>query len=315
MIDVLVVDDAPEQRDLLRALLVEDGHTVDVAVDGSDALVRVRAAPPQVVVMDVDMPVLDGVAACRALKGDAGTRFIPVIMVTGLGDRAARRRCRQAGCDDFLAKPIDPPELSARVAAALRLKSAIDQLEEAENVLFSLARALEAKDPYTAGHSERVSALAQKLGQVSGVPADQLVHLGRAALLHDLGKIGTPQELLCKPGRLTPEEHAVVRLHPVVGEAICRPLRVLAPTLAMIRGHHERLDGSGYPDALTADRIPVALRCLTLADIYDALTSNRPYRPSLASAAALEVMREEAEAGAWDRDLVEALAAVVTAGS
>ncbi len=311
MVDVLVVDDAPEQRDLLCALLMEDGHDVAAAVDGRDALARVHAAPPQVIVMDVDMPALDGVAACRALKEDAGTRFIPVIMVTGLGDLTARRRCREAGCDDFLAKPIDPPELCARVAAALRLKSAIDQLEDAENVLFSLARALEAKDPYTAGHSERVSVLAQRLGQVSGVSAEQLVHLGRAALLHDLGKIGTPQELLCKPGRLTLEELRVVRLHPVVGEAICRPLRVLAPTLALIRGHHERLDGSGYPDGLDAPRIPLALRCLTLADVYDALTSNRPYRRSLTAAHALDMMREEARAGAWDADLVEALARLV----
>lgn len=309
---ILIVDDLDEQRTLLRELLADHGrYHVREACDGRQGVEAALAEPPDIVLMDVDMPSLNGIEACRRLKADPRTHLVPVIIVTGLHARDARLAGLKAGCDDFLNKPVDPEELIARVTSALRLKNAIDQLEDAEAVLFSLARALDAKDPYTAGHSERVSVLAERLGRASGVPDDQIKHLRRAALLHDVGKIGTPRTVLNKPGRLTTEEFEVIQLHPVVGEMICQPLRTLGPALWLIRHHHERPDGRGYPDGIDASAMDVSLHCLIVADVYDALTSARPYRGALAANVAIDLMRAEAQVGAWDTGTVELLVRVL----
>ena len=181
----------------------------------------------------------------------------------------------------------------------------------AENVLVSLATALEAKDEYTRGHSERVSVYAEKLGAAAGLAGQECLDLRRAGLLHDIGKIGIPGEYLRKPGRLSTEEYEVVKRHTVVGAEICRPLRTMGPLLPLIRGHHERIDGHGYPDGLRGAAVSLSLRCLTIADVYDALTSQRPYRPALPRDSALAIMREEARAGMWDAGVIDLLAARV----
>ncbi|HEX6738587.1 MAG TPA: HD-GYP domain-containing protein, partial [Vicinamibacteria bacterium] len=193
----------------------------------------------------------------------------------------------------------------------VRTKSLLADLEQAENVLVSLAAALDAKDPYTRGHSERVATYSAALGEASGLGPEDVVNLRRAGLLHDIGKIGIPLEYLNKPGKLTTEEYEVVKLHPAIGYDICLPLRTMAPLVKLIRGHHERLDGRGYPDGLSGDAIPTSLRCLTVADVYDALTSDRPYRKAMPAASALKVMREEASAGMWDPSLIERLGTVL----
>ena len=181
----------------------------------------------------------------------------------------------------------------------------MDELEQAENVLVSLANALDAKDNYTRGHSERVARYAEALGAEVGLGRIECRNLRRAGLLHDIGKIGTNLEYLHKPGPLTTTEYEEVKKHPVVGFEICRPLRTMAPLLALIRGHHERLDGRGYPDALRADAVPVPLRCLTIADVYDAITSDRSYRKALPRDRAFKIMSEEASTGMWDARLVD----------
>ena len=308
---VLVVDDQPENLDLLTEMLEGEGYEVETARDGLEAVTRALASPPDVILMDVSMPGLDGVAACRRLKDEQRTRLVPIVLVTGLQAREDRLAGVAAGCDDFLTKPVDSELLLARVRNMVRTKSLLADLEQAENVLVSLANVLDAKDPYTRGHSERVARYAAALGEAAGLRPEDCVNLRRAGLLHDIGKIGIPLEYLNKPGKLTTEEYEVVKLHPAIGYDICQPLRTMAPLLLLIRGHHERLDGRGYPDGLKGEAIPTALRCLTVADVYDALTSDRPYRKAMPRQSALKVMREEATTGMWDPSLLERLDTVL----
>jgi putative two-component system response regulator len=308
---ILLVDDQPENIELMSDLLEPEGYLLSFARDGQEAVDKALAAPPDLVLMDIQMPRLDGIQACRRLKADARTHLVPVVLITGLGAREDRIAGIAAGCDDFLTKPVDLEQLLARTRTALRTKKLVDDLEQAENVLVSLANALEAKDAYTRGHSERVASYAEKLGRAAGLNATECRNLHRAGLLHDIGKIGIPLMYLQKPGKLTTEEYEVIKLHPTIGFDICQPLRTMAPLLPLIRGHHERLDGTGYPDRIKGDQIAVSVRCLTVADIYDALTSDRAYRRALTPESALRIMREEAQAGMWDERLIERLGNLV----
>jgi putative two-component system response regulator len=308
MARILLVDDEQAHRELLAELLAMEGHEVEKAGDGKQALDKAFRRAPDIVLMDVNMPMLSGLEACRRMKQDERTHLIPVVLITGLTAREDRIQGIAAGCDDFLTKPVDSEQLLARTRNLLRTKSLVDELEQAENVLVSLANALEALDPYTRGHSERVAVFATELGGAAGLSRGECRDLRRAGLLHDIGKIGIPVEYLRKPGKLTTEEYGVVKLHSAIGADICRPLRTMAPLLALIRGHHERVDGRGYPDGLAGAALPVGLRCLTIADVYDALTSDRSYRRAMAPDGALEVMREEAGAGMWDARLLDLFA-------
>jgi len=311
---ILVADDEPANVDLLAEILAAEGYAVETARDGRDAVDKALAVPPDLVVMDVNMPRLDGLEACRLLKAEDSTHLVPIVLVTGLSAREDRIRGLRAGCDDFLTKPVDVEQLLARTRNLLRSKLLVDELEKAENVLVSLANALEAKDAYTRGHAERVANYSEALGGALGLGRDARRDLRRAGLLHDIGKIGVPEAYLSKPDSLTPEEYESVKLHPAIGYEICRPLRSIAMLLPLIRGHHERLDGTGYPDGLRSEAIPVNLRCLTVSDIYDALTSTRPYRAAMTRARALAVMRDEAAAGSWDLRLIDLFADVLERG-
>jgi putative two-component system response regulator len=307
-----VVDDLPQNLELLGQWLEEWGQTVVTARDGQEALEIAFHEPPDLVVMDVNMPRLDGFGACRALKEDVRTHLIPVLLVTALSSREDRIRGTAAGADDFITKPVDREELQARVRSALRTKRLVDELEQVENVLVTLANALDAKDAYTKGHSDRVARYAVALGGAAGIDPAGRRDLRRAGLLHDIGKIGIPSSYLQKPGRLTTEEYEIVKLHPRIGYDICKPLLTMASILPLVLGHHERLDGRGYPEGLKAEAVTLPMRCLTLADIYDALTSDRPYRRAMTRDGALRVMREEAEVGMWDPRLVELLGDTIT---
>jgi len=302
---ILVVDDLAENREILVDLLGTEGYILDTAQDGEEAVQKALAAPPDLILMDVSMPRLTGFEACRRLKADERTHLVPIVLVTGLVAREDRIQGIAAGCDDFLTKPVDSEQLMARTRNLLRTKSLVDELEQAENVLVSLANALDAKDNYTRGHSERVAKYAEALGVAVGLGRLECRNLRRAGLLHDIGKIGTNLEYLHKPGPLTTAEYEEVKKHPVVGYEICRPLRTMAPLLTLIRGHHERLDGRGYPDNLRGEQVPVSLRCLTVADVYDAITSDRSYRKALPRERALQIMRDEASTGMWDARLVD----------
>jgi putative two-component system response regulator len=311
---VLVVDDLPENREILTGLLEPEGHDLETAVDGQEAVERALAAPPDLIVMDVTMPRLSGFEACRLLKADERTHLVPIVLVTGLVAREDRIQGIAAGCDDFLTKPVDSEQLLARTRNLLRTKALVDELERAENVLVSLATALDAKDNYTRGHSERVADYAEALGGALGLGRHDRRTLRRAGLLHDIGKIGTRLDYLQKPGPLTLAEYEEVKKHPVIGFEICKPLRTMAPLLGLIRGHHERLDGRGYPDGLKGELVSLPLRCLTVADVYDALTSDRSYRIAMSAEAALQVIRDEVSVGMWDGRVVDALESLVARG-
>ena len=312
---ILLVDDLPQNLEILAGLLEPEGYALELAQDGEQAVEMALKSPPDLILMDVSMPRLSGLEACRILKADERTRLVPLVLITALSAREDRIQGIAAGCDDFLAKPVDFEELLARTRSLLRQKELVDELETAENVLVSLATALEAKDLYTRGHSERVAHYAEDLGGAVGLSRSDRRNLKRAGLLHDIGKIGIPLEYLHKPGPLTTAEYAEVKRHAQLSHDICRPLRTMAPLLTLIRGHHERLDGRGYPDGKKGDEIPLILRCLTIADVFDALTSERAYRGALTHEKTFEIMRQEASVGMWDARLIDTFAeAVVKAG-
>ena len=297
---ILVVDDDATVRSVLGRLLRAEGLEVATAGDGESALDAFKRLQPDLVLLDVLMPDPDGFEVCRRLKSDPQNRLTPVVLLTALRSVDDRIHGIEAGADDFLSKPFDPTELRVRVRSLLRLKSYTDELDRAESVVLALARSIEGRDPYTEGHCERLSDYASQLGERVGLPEDQVNALRRAGIAHDIGKVAVPDAVLLKPGRLTPEEWAIMRKHPVTGERICMGLKPFRLVLPIIRHHHEKLDGSGYPDGLAGEQIPLTARVLQIVDVYDALTAERPYKPALSPREALETLRAEVDKGWWD---------------
>jgi putative two-component system response regulator len=308
---ILIVDDEAAARAALALLLRREGYEVCEASDGPSALAACASFRPDLVLLDILMPGMSGFEVCRQIKATLETRLTPVVLITGLSATEDRIQGINSGAEDFLSKPIDFNELMARVRSLVRLKLFTDELEHAESVLFTLAQSIEARDPYTHGHCERLAEMSSRLGERLGLPEDQIRALRRAGIVHDIGKIAVPDAILLKPSSLSEEEMRVIRRHPVVGERICAPLRTFRLVLPIIRHHHERHDGSGYPDGLRNSQIPVTAAILQLADVYDALTTDRPYRKASTSAVALAIMEEEAKRGWWDRALLDAFHAMI----
>lgn len=303
---VLVVDDNFDTMTLMQELLETQGYSVVTVADAAQAETEIRRELPDLILSDVVMPGKSGYELCRELKADPATRLIPFVLITGLADREDKLRGIEAGADDFLNKPIFSEELFARVNSLLRLKEFTDELENAESVLCTLGLSVESRDPYTEGHCERLAESAANLGRHLGLDEASIVALRRGGYLHDLGKIAVPDEILKKGSNLTPEEWAVMKLHPITGENICRPLKSLRLVLPIIRHHHEHSDGSGYPDGLRKSEIPLLPRILQVVDVYDALRTARPYKPALGHEQAALTMRKEAQSGLWDEELVKA---------
>jgi len=308
---ILVVDDNPHARELLRAALVAEGYTVTLAEGGEEALAKVAEEVPELILLDINMPGLNGYEVCSRLKGTEATRLIPIIFLTSMSDLEDKLRGIEVGADDFLTKPFRKVELLARAKSLLRVKRLNDRLENAENVLFALANAIEAKDPYTEGHIFRVATLALKLGRRLGLSADYQESLWKGGILHDIGKIGVPDAILNKAGRLTPEEVTQMQVHVIVGERICQPLRSIRYLLPVIRHHHEKSNGTGYPDGLQGEAIPITARIVGIVDMYDALITDRPYRPRLSREEAFGILRAGATDGALDPELVASFIAMV----
>jgi len=308
---VLVVDDAPANLTLLKQLLTRDGYFVMTAKDGVDALAIVEREAPDIVLTDVVMPRRDGVDLCRAIKANPASRLIPVVLVTSFQGHEDRMRGIEAGADDFLLKPFDPHELRARVRSLLRLKAYTDELDSAEAVIMSLARTVEARDVTTEGHCQRLSKLASSLGARLGLPSPDIAALERGGVLHDIGKIAVPDAILLKPGRLTAEEFEQIKQHTVVGDRLCSELRLLRRVRPIVRHHHERLDGTGYPDGLRGGDVPLLAQIMSAVDVYDALTTARPYKLALPAAEAFEELSNEARRGWRDQHLVDELVAML----
>jgi putative two-component system response regulator len=301
---ILIVDDKLDTLLLLRELLSSRGYDIITATEAEEAKQIVHSERPELVLLDVVMPGKSGYELCRELKDDPITRLIPVVMITGLSDRDDRVRGIEAGADDFLSKPLYPEELFARVKSLLKLKEFTDELENAEAVLVALALGIESRDPYTGNHCERLARYASDLGHHMGLDGDSIIALKRGGYLHDLGKVSIPDDILKKGTRLTPEEWDIMKQHPVIGEAICRPLKSFRKVLPIIRHHHEHWDGSGYPDHLRGYDIPLLARILQVVDVYDALRTARPYKPALSHDEAKHTMLDEANTGMWDPNLV-----------
>jgi putative two-component system response regulator len=312
---ILVADDDELNRELLTEILLGEGYSVVCAANGDQALDAIDRSLADLALLDVMMPGMTGFEVCSTVKSRPETRFIPVVLVTGLSHVDERIQGITCGADDFLSKPVNKQELLARTRSLLRLKEFTDELDNAETVLFSLALSIEAKDPYTRGHCDRLSEYSDAMAVRLGLPQDQRVALRRAGVVHDIGKIGVPEHVLLKKGPLTAEEWAIMKQHPVVGERICSPLKSFRLVLPIIRHHHEKLDGSGYPDGLKGDDIPLTARILQITDVFDALTTDRPYRAALSAEVALQMMREEARRGWWDVSLLEEFESLAAASA
>lgn len=297
---VLVVDDELSIRHFLSALLEREGLAVQTATNGQEALEAFAMFKPDIVLLDVMMPVMDGFEVCETLKSDPDARLIPVIIVTASSSVDNRIKGLEVGADDFLSKPVDRIELVARVRSLLRIKGYMDELDRAESVLCALARSIEGKDPNTEGHCERLSINAEKLGRRLGLQDEELVALRRAGIVHDIGKVAVPDAVLLKPGRLNDAEMAIIREHPVVGEQICKSLKSFRAVLPIIRHHHEKRNGTGYPDGLSGDAIPLTARIMQVVDVFDALTTERPYKDAFTTEKTLQIMQEEVEKEWWD---------------
>lgn len=312
---ILVADDEVSNRELMQELLITQGFNVITACDGAEALEQASTFPVDLVILDVMMPHLTGFEVCRKIKGNPETYLIPVIMVTALSEKQDRIEGIHAGADDFLTRPVDRTELLARVGSLVKLKQRTDELERAESVLYSLARSIEGKDPYTHGHCERLADYSASLGKFLGLPEEQVTALRRAGVVHDIGKIAVPDSIILKPTSLTPDEWKVMQEHPVVGERICAPLKSFRLVLPIIRHHHEKFNGSGYPDKLRGEHIPMTARILQVVDVYDALTTVRPYKPAFSITDALQTMKQEVAKGWWDPHIFDQFERLVRGGT
>jgi len=307
---ILIADDDAVSAQFLTGLLTGEGHQVKVVVSGEAALASCAAAPPDLVLIDLVAPRGHGFEVCRALKSQPQTRLIPVVIVTAPTDRRDRLTGIEAGCDDFIIKPYDETELRARVRSLVRLKRYTDELETAEALMLGLGATIEARDPCTRGHCQRLARYATSLGRSLSLDEADVGALDRGGFLHDIGKIAVPDSVLLKEGKLDKDEARVMRAHPIIGDALCAGLRSFSRVRPIVRHHHERLDGSGYPDGLRNGAVPLLAQIVGIVDVFDALTSQRPYRAARSRDVAFDILADESKKGWRDRALVDAFVAV-----
>ena len=307
-VNILIADDDKDYRELYSDLLRSEGFQTFCAKDGAQALAVLHHERIDLALVDVMMPKMDGMSVCREVKNNPETRLVPILLVTGWASDRGLLTGIESGADAYLKKPIDNIELITRVRALIEKKRFTDDLENTERVLLSFTEIAEAKNPYTAGHGYRVSQSALRLATHIGLSSEEREWVRRGALLHDIGKVGVPDKILNKPGPLNAEERIILNSHTYVGERICAPLASCRLLLQIVRNHHERLDGSGYPDGLWGRQISIMTRVVSLADVYDGLTTDRPYHPSFSHRQAIFQIRREAKQGSWDLGIVDVLA-------
>lgn len=299
---VLLVDAVSENRDSWKSFLHSQNYEVFSAEDGESALRECLQLQPDLVLLHDSLPDVSSFELCRRMKRNPLNEQIPIVVIKPSWNPEDAALGRDAGAADCWGTCNSLQEALSRLQSLLRLKSYIDA--QARSVVLSLARSVEARSALMNGHSDRIIDYALQLGRGLGLPEETLQDLRIACLLHDVGKVAVPDEILLKPGPLNAEETGIVRQHPAVGESICAPLKSLRRILPAIRHHHERMDGTGYPDGLRGPQIPLLARILQIADIYDALVTERPYRQALSSERALETLNQEANRGWLDPSLV-----------
>jgi putative two-component system response regulator len=313
---ILIADDESLARRLLRRILERAGYTVTEADSGRSALSAARELRPDLVILDInmpdmdgiEMPDMDGIEVCRLIKTDSYTHLTPVIHVTGNTVRSERLRAIEAGSDEFVGKPFDIDELLIRVRSLLRTKRLTDHLISSEAVVYALAKTVEARDLYTERHLRRVADRAVKVALRLGIEEPEVETVRLGGLLHDLGKIAVPDRILLKPGPLDRTEFTLVRTHPEAGAEIVRPLRSFETPEPVVLHHHERFDGTGYPYGLRGAAIPLAARIVSVADAFDAMTTDRPYRKGCRAEVAFQRL-EDGRGEQWDPDVVDAFLA------
>jgi len=305
---LLAIDDDPAALEIIRVFAEAEGFEFEGFADGASGMAALADFDPDVVCLDVQLPDTTGYELCRQIKSDGSGRLLPILLITSLNDRDSKIKGIEAGCDDFLTKPFDRVELAARARVLARMNRLNRHLEEGESVMRSFALSVEARDQTTGGHCERVGQLASKLGEWLKLPSESIFVLQQAGFLHDVGKIGVPDAILLKPSSLTGEEWEIMRTHSVIGESIVRPLRSMSAVCPIVRHHHEKCDGSGYPDGLTGQQIPLEARVFQIVDAFDALTNDRPYRTALSSKEALDLLIDEARSEKWDREITNVFA-------
>jgi putative two-component system response regulator len=302
---ILVVEDDPHIRDLLSGLLGALGYRLLMAASAEQALDALAVVSPDLVLPDVHLGAMSGIELCAQLKADPLYELMPVVILTAVGDLEARVAGLAAGADDFFTKPVEFVELRTRLAALLRVKTLLSQLDRAEAVITTLALTIEARDPYTLGHCDRLSRYAVALGEALGLDHEMLRALRLGGYLHDLGKIAVPDGILLKPGPLDPIEQERIRAHPGAGSDLVLGLRSLELVRPIMRHHHEKWDGSGYPDRLKGEAIPLGARIISVVDVYDALHTDRPYKAALPHSDAVSLLIRETDAGYWDPKIVD----------
>ncbi len=302
---ILIVDASLKSRQTIQAMLGDLDHELIEASSTSEAIGSISLHRVDLVLVDLAAPELGAIEFCRMLKKASATQFLPVFVLAGSDDPDSEVHAIEAGADEFFVAPLRPQVFRARVQASLRQKAKIDSLDDSETVIFSLAQSVEDRDPSLGKHCERLSLMAAAMGVALGLPPQEILTLQRGGYLHDIGKVGIPDDILFKAGPLTPEEWEIMKSHAERGERICSNMRSLEPVLPIIRSHHERWDGSGYPDGLKGEAIPLLARILQLADIYDALITVRSYKRALSAEEALRIIREEVDKGWRDPRLVD----------
>ena len=291
---ILVVDDDPAGRHTLESILDGQGYHLEMAENGLQAIEKAERFFPDVILLDVMMPGMDGFEVCQRIRNNPLLAEIPIIMLTALDDRKSLLDGLESGADDYITKPYDRHELRARLIGITRLnryRKLLDDrvnLEQAHLQLLAAydatiegwSRAMDLRDKETEGHTQRVTVLSENLAKLAGIKEEELIFVHRGALLHDIGKLGVPDSILLKTDKLTDEEWDIMRKHPQYAYDMIYPIEYLRPALDIPFCHHEKWDGSGYPRGLKGEEIPLAARIFAIVDVWDALTSDRPYRPA-----------------------------------
>ncbi|MBL8230601.1 MAG: response regulator [Bryobacterales bacterium] len=302
---LLVIDNEDVNRRLLKAMLKAEPYRIIEARKVSEAVQELEQQQVDLIILDIMLPEVSGMDFCRWLKSNRRTQLIPVLIMTNVQGVENEIAGLNAGADEFLIKPLSPAVVRTRVKSLLRNKAAVDSLEEAETILFALAQAVEQRDKHTGDHCQRLATYSVALGMALGLSKPELIALYRGGYLHDIGKVAVPDAILFKNGPLSEQEWLIMRAHTVKGEEICKPMKSLAPVLPIIRNHHEKWDGTGYPDGLAGEQTPLLARILQVADVYDALTSERPYKRAFSHQEAVATLKQEVTRGWRDPALVE----------
>jgi putative two-component system response regulator len=308
---ILVVDSDQSRSQLTSGILADLNHEL-IEVDSTEAALLVMANRTiDLILIDLKAPEIGAIAFCEIVRKTESIRLIPIFIQATAADHDVEAQAFVVGVDEFLIAPLKPTALRARVHATLRLKSMMESLDDSESVLLSLAKSVEDRDPDLGQHCQRLALMASALGLALGLPTQAITSLQRGGYLHDIGKIGIPDRVLFKAGPLTADEWDIMRSHSERGERICACMKSMAPVLPIIRNHHEKFDGSGYPDGLKGEEIPLLARILQTVDIYDALTTERPYKRAYSSEEALTIMREETQKGWRDPFLMDVFADIL----